>query len=226
MIIARYASTTYIERALFGEDVGMTAAEPVIGYWFAASPILPNGDGRPVVIGETLRVKPPLKLCKRGLHGSLHPFDALHYAPGTFLYRCRYSGEIIFGDDKLCATERTALAMVDATELLRIFARQQALTVLHLWDAPSIVKTYLETGDENIMDAARSAAWAVVRAAALDAPRQCCDEHATAARAAARAAAHAATRVVTWAATQAALGVLGAQGARDAFFELVNSVMV
>ena len=153
----------------------------MIGYWFASEPRLPHGDNRAVLIGETLRIGPPIKLCRQGLHASEHPFDALEYAGGALLYQVRLSGKILRDDDKACATERTALAMIDARALLRTFARQQALSVIHLWKAPEIVLKYLETGDDTLRaDAreaarhARFAAWATARdsawAAARDVP--------------------------------------------------------
>jgi hypothetical protein len=45
----------------------------------------------------------------------------------------------------------------------REFARKCALDVIHLWNAPDIVIRYLETGDEEIREAAREAASAAVR---------------------------------------------------------------
>ncbi|HEV2225036.1 MAG TPA: hypothetical protein VGR84_18740 [Candidatus Acidoferrales bacterium] len=132
----------------------------ILTYWFAKEPKLPNGDGRPVIIGETLKVEPPIKCCVRGLHGSIHPFDALQYAPGPLLYRTRHSGMIDRQEDKLCSSERAAIAVIDATAVLRLHARKQALSVLHMWTAPEVVKIYIETGDENIRDAAWAAAWA------------------------------------------------------------------
>ena len=42
---------------------------------------------------------------------------------------------------------------------IRRFACDCALDVIHLWDAPPIVKKYLETGDEKLRDAAWDAAW-------------------------------------------------------------------
>src|SRR5690349_15368591 len=115
----------------------------VIGWWFAASDELPHGDGRKVVIGETVTVEPPIVPCKHGLHASVEPFDALHYAPGPILYKVRLSGEIVPHDgDKLAASERTALARRDSTAMLRVFARKMALSVIHLWDAPAIVREY------------------------------------------------------------------------------------
>ena len=31
--------------------------KPVLAWWFCAEPKLPHGDGRPVVVGETLTVE-------------------------------------------------------------------------------------------------------------------------------------------------------------------------
>lgn len=93
-----------------------------------------------------------------GLHASLHPLDALQYAPGEILCRVEMGGDIVYGDDKLVATERTVIAMGDATEMLRKFSRLCALDVIHLWDAPQVVIDYLNTGDESIRDAAWGAA--------------------------------------------------------------------
>ena len=83
------------------------------------------------------------------------------------------------------------VARFDATEPLRSFARQCALDVIHLWDAPAVVRQYLETGDESLRDAARYAA----RAAAWDAAR---DAAWDAARDAAWAAAWDAARAAAW----------------------------
>lgn len=64
----------------------------------------------------------PLKLCAYGLHASLRPIDALAHAPGPIVCRVMLSGEILEGDDKLCATERTCLWLGDATRVLHEFA--------------------------------------------------------------------------------------------------------
>ncbi len=139
----------------------------IIGYWFAKSDILPHGDNRKVVIGETLKVEGNIVPCKHGLHASADPFDALQYAPGSLLYKVKLSGTVVaHKGDKHVASERTALAVVDATDMLYLFARKTALSVIHLWDAPQIVRDYLQTGAENIRDSARVAAWAAANAAA------------------------------------------------------------
>lgn len=151
-------------------------------------------DGRPIPAdGETLRHDGPLKLRRSGLHGSRCIIDALRYARGETICRVVLSGEIEEELDKLVASERTILWRMDATELLREFARRCALDVAHLWDAPEIVLDYLRSGDETKRDAARDAAWDAAWAAAEAAAKAAAEDAAEdAARAAARAAAGAA----------------------------------
>jgi hypothetical protein len=109
----------------------------------------------------------------------------------------------------------------DATEkLLRDFGRWCALQVVYLWDAPDVVRQYLETGDESLRKAARDAAWEeasweAARAAARDAAW-------AAARDAARAAAWDAARAAAntawaaaWAAESAAESAAAWAAARD-----------
>jgi hypothetical protein len=125
------------------------------------------GDKRVVKVGETLTVEGTPVLCEFGLHASKRLGDALAYATGAHLSLCRVTlgGKVVHDDDKSVATERTVTAMLspEATEqLLRGFARWCALQVIHLWDAPDVVRQYLETGDESL----RAAAWAAASAAA------------------------------------------------------------
>lgn len=164
-------------------------SEKIDAWWFAASDRLPHGDGRVIVVGEAHSVTGQIILCKNALHASRHPFDALRPAPGPFLYRVRCWGDVVEDTDKLGARHREYLAMRDATAMLRQYARERALSVIHLWDAPDVVRRYLETGDETIRDAAaraasdawagrtapawpaaaaRAATWDVARAAAWD----------------------------------------------------------
>ncbi len=82
---------------------------------------------------------------------------------------------------------------------VQLFARWCALSVIHLWDAPKVVKDYLTSGDESLRAAARAAARAA-RAAARDAMAAAWDA-ARAARAAAMAA---------WDAARAALAAIDA----------------
>lgn len=149
-----------------------------IGYHFVNKTLR---DGSPVPeIGVWLEYKGVIELCATGYHGSLHPFDALQYAPGNTLCLVEFDGEIIYGDDKLVAQKRKIIARFDAEELLFKFARDCALSVIDLWDAPDVVRGFLETGDESLRaaaeaaagaarDAARDAAWYAASDAASDA---------------------------------------------------------
>jgi hypothetical protein len=143
--------------------------------------------------GEWLEVSAPLQMCEHGLHWSRDPFDALQYAPGNTLCLVDADGEIAEQADKGCSTRRRIICRADAEPMLFEFARWAALQVIHLWDAPKVVRDFLETGDESLRDAARAAARDAARAAARDAARD-----------AARAAAWAAARDAAWAAARAA----------------------
>ena len=141
-------------------------------YWHFAEI---DDKARPVMRDGTL-IKPGKKyetgvaqLCVSGYHGSERVIDALHYAPGPWVSKRTITGTIVRGDDKLCGTECVHSEGIDATEVLRKFARMCALDVIDKWDAPEVVVRYLKTGDESIRDAAWAAAWAAARDAARDA---------------------------------------------------------
>lgn len=164
------------------------------------SPIPPNG--------EWLTVDGDLIICERGLHASRDPFDALQYAPGPNLCLVDCSGIDTEHDDKLVCARRRIVARFDATDMLWAMSRWSALQVIHLWDAPQIVREYLETGDES----KRDAAWAAARDAAR-----------AAARAAARDAAWAAAWDAAWAAAWAAARAAAWAAQKTKFRELVNA---
>ena len=137
-------------------------------------------DGRRVPEdGVWLEHDGEIEMCASGLHGSRTPWDALKYAPGETLCYCEFEGIKQEEKNKFVARRRKIIARGDATEALRYFARMQALSVIHLFDAPDVVCDYLMTGDESIRDAAwdaaraaaKAAAWAAARAAAMDAAR-------------------------------------------------------
>src|SRR5208282_4322807 len=112
-------------------------------------------DGSPIPpVGEWLKYEGELKMCESGLHASPTAFQALQYAPGELLHRVELSGEIISQDDKSVAQSRMIVATIDASDVLRNFARTVALKVVHLWNAPAVVLEYLHTGDESKRDAA------------------------------------------------------------------------
>ncbi len=164
-------------------------------------------DGRPLpAIGEWLEHEGELRMCVSGLHASPTPFDALQYAPGPLLHLVELDGETIAKGDKVVCRKRKIVASIDATDLLRKFACTVALKVIHLWDAPLVVREYLETGDESKRYAAGAAAGAAARDAAEDAARDASagDAAGAAAWAAAEAAARAAAEAAAWAAAGAA----------------------
>ena len=129
---------------------------------------LRNGDPIPP-IGEWLEYAGEIVPCKSGMHASEHPFDALAYAPGNMLHRVELESELVsHGDpiDKWVGRRRRIIATINAESLLREFARWAANSVLHLWDAPPVVREYLATGDESLREAAGEAAWEAARVAA------------------------------------------------------------
>lgn len=182
----------------------------VIGYHFV-NETLRNGE--PVPSDGVWLIEEKIRLCNYGLHASLHPFDALKYAPGNTLCLVELGGEIEYGDDKLVAQKRKILTRFNAGQLLYNCARKYALDVIHLWDAPDVVKEFLETGDEKLRAAARAAARGAARAAARAAAR---DAARDAARAAARYAAWDAARYAAWAAARDAAWAAAWDAARGA----------
>ena len=125
-------------------------------------------DGSPIPpIGHTLVHAGVIEMCCSGYHWSRTPFQALSYAPGPLLHKVRIGGTIReTKGDKGVSSERTILATIDATPLMRRFAADQALSVAHLWPMPDVVREYLTGLDEAKRSAAESAA---ARAAAWDA---------------------------------------------------------
>jgi hypothetical protein len=177
----------------------------MIAYHFVADKLR---DGRAIPPdGEWLEHTGKIEMCRAGLHASLHVADALKYAPGATLCLVELDGEIQIGDDKVAASKRRIIARFDATELLRKDARASALSVIHLWNAPVVVKHYLETGDESSRVEARQAAYAADAAyaayAATYADAAYAATYADAAYAA-RAAAYAAADAAAYAADAAA----------------------
>ena len=175
-------------------------------------------DNREIKIGETHIMTWPYDnyyaptLCSAGLHGSRNILDALLYAKGPIVYRVNITGRIDRKKDKLCGDKRTYLAGgIDITAILQKFARMCALDVINLWDAPQIVKDFLNKGDKKNAVEAHDAAYSAARAGAYAvayAAAHAADAAAYAAYAA--AAAHDAAHDAVYAARAAA------RGARDA----------
>ena len=150
----------------------------MIAYHFCGATLR---DGRPIPAdGEWLVHEGQVTICETGLHASSHPFDALQFAPGATLCIVECEDIVTEHVDKLVCRRRKIVKRIDATELLWKASREYAKSVLHLWDAPQVVKDFLDTGDESLMAAARSeerfsrnaaraAAWDAARDAAWDA---------------------------------------------------------
>ena len=113
----------------------------MIAYHFVGD-TLRNGDPIPTD-GEWLEYAGPLVMCESGLHASLHPFDALQYAPGATL--CLVDCDDIAAEesDKLVCSRRRIVARFDATGMLWEMSRWSALQVIRLWDAPPVVLVLL-----------------------------------------------------------------------------------
>jgi hypothetical protein len=140
------------------------------GYHFTGD-TLRNGEPIPK-IGEWLVYEGKIEPCVSGLHASKHPSDALKYAPGNLLHLVELEGEIVsHGNpiDKYVGRKRKIIKSIDATTPLREFSRWCALEIVHLWNVPDIVISYLKTGDESFRAAARAAVTDAVWAESTDA---------------------------------------------------------
>ena len=166
------------------------------------------GDNRKVKVGQVYTCKGDIRICCNGMHASKVLHDALQYAPGPVVCRVNVTGDIVYQSDKFAGRNRKVLWMFNMDNVLRRYARLCALDVLHLWEAPDIVREYLETGDESIRAAAEAAL------AARDAWGARAAWGAT--WAAARAAGAAGAARAAWAA-RAARAAWGAWGARAAW---------
>lgn len=165
-------------------------------------------DGRPVPpVGEWLRHEGEIEICRTGLHASERLFDALGFAPGNMLHRVECRDIRGRESDKFVCRERRILWSLDAEPVLRAFSRRVALDVAHLWDMPTVVREYLETGNEDLRDAARN----VTRAATWDAAMD---------------AAWAAARYDAWAAAWAAATDAARYDARDAATDAARAAAI
>ena len=88
--------------------------------WICYHYIKRIGDGLLLRNGKTIRVgdalhEEDIAMCSRGLHASLCPADAKAYAPSSsVLTQVAVWGRIIVEKDKLVATDRQVLEIVDS----------------------------------------------------------------------------------------------------------------
>ena len=156
-------------------------------HFLPADKKLANGDGRLVRVGKTFKCDPDsLELCKTGFHGSKRIIDALQYARGPIICKVELGGRILKGDDKCVASERTVIAMADATNTLHemaCWAAEQALKLIDKPDPRSVaaIQAKRKWLRGEITDAELNAAWAAAGAAAGDAADDAADAAAWAA---------------------------------------------
>ena len=150
-------------------------------HWVREDRRLGYGDGREVRAGETIEHNGSIALCESGLHASTTILDALTYAPGPVVCRVRMSGTVLRGNDKIVATRRETLWMVDARRVLVVWACECAWEALQRVGNPDPrsvaaireVMRQQRSGvrDQAKLDAARDAARAAASDAAWDAAR-------------------------------------------------------
>lgn len=143
--------------------------------WHFASSTLRDGSPLPEV-GKWERYSGKLKMCQSGLHVGITPWDALQYAPGDTLRLVEYAEVGKQQPDKIVCARRRTIAQMDVTEMLRYFARLQAISCIDRWQQePSYeVIEYLFGNDElrsAALSAARSAASSAADSAADSAAR-------------------------------------------------------
>jgi hypothetical protein len=137
-------------------------------YHFTKGDLLRDGQEVPSV-GVPLVHTGKVVICESGLHASFHVYDALKYAPGNTLHLVDCEDIVTEQYDKFVCRKRTVLKTLDAYALLREYAREQALKVVHLWDAPEVVLQWLTTGEEKYRVEANSAAYSAAYPAARSA---------------------------------------------------------
>ena len=146
--------------------------EKVLGWHFMADkdgkPVLRDGTFAPPV-GKVLKHDGDLVICDQGLHASERIIDALQYAPGPWIAKVELGGLFVRQGDKLYATERTILSVVNIERELHEFAVMCAVNALELagvtdercWQAVDIKLAWLEgMATDADLAAASAAAWA------------------------------------------------------------------
>lgn len=151
-------------------------------HFLAENKRLGFGDGREVVVGQTICIKGEPRMCSRGLHASASIIDALLYSHDyPTICRVDLGGTVKRGDDKSVGTERTVLWWVDAADLLAEFACRCAVRALdaagvkdkNAWKAIAAKRVGLRNA-ERIAGNASAMGGSVVKAAACDAMRAAC----------------------------------------------------
>ena len=136
------------------------------------------GEGDLVEEGKTLSYDGELELCRSGMHGSIKVLDALQYVPGYVVSRVKLWGSVVRSDDKIVASHRTCLWILDQEDVMHEFAcwcAEQSFEIQRKAgkepDPRSIAaveakrKWLRKEITDTELEAARSAAWSAESAA-------------------------------------------------------------
>ena len=133
-------------------------------FWFSREDKqLRFGDERLVKTGITHSVKGELRLYCNGLHASEKIIDALVMTTGKHLWIVSVSDEKIVDKYQVCARSRTYRAGFNATKMVELFARKQALLNVELIKPFCNPRQYASVFDWLLTggDELRMAAWRV-----------------------------------------------------------------
>ena len=143
----------------------MSTPDKILAWHFLPDDSKTRYSREAVQVGTTLHVE-KIAICNSGLHASIHPLDALKYAPGFLLCRVELSGEKEQQEDKLCAQTRTVLAMQSSRRLVLEFTADVVAKVfgevgLGGEDCDTVckfVRDFAASGSMNGLEAAQRAA--------------------------------------------------------------------
>jgi len=130
----------------------------MIGWYFSNQPLAHVSGKWQIYAGEKVKFN-------EGLSITTYAFDALHLdtsCDGSILHRAELEGELVkWGEEclRVFGRRRMILQSFYAEPMLWRFARWCALQVVHMWNPPMIVQSYLKSGHESDRRAANAAAW-------------------------------------------------------------------
>lgn len=132
-----------------------------------------DGDSKLIILGgaKESKIQEEIKLGnetgKWGSNGSKTPIDALSFRRGSQFYYCDlevfhcelledpFAGRV----KEMIGLKRTHLSGIDASVLLRNFAKRVALDIAQLWNPPSFILDYLNSDNEDLCDRVRDFAF-------------------------------------------------------------------